>query len=122
MSGGFCKNRQPVREDVVVDAAISELKRVLLATDLYDQLTTKLYMQPLERGRYRALSTIFPLDLEGGSRKSWAISEASDVVGNDGCAGSAIRLSGPTNSWGCRGLGPVRGVDSHRLVSVKPRP
>lgn len=34
MTGGICTNRQPVREDALLEAAVSEMKRILFATDL----------------------------------------------------------------------------------------
>lgn len=41
-SGGACGNDQKVREDVLVDAAVRELKRLLFDTELHEQLRNKI--------------------------------------------------------------------------------
>ena len=42
MSGGVCKNKRPVRGDVLVAAAFQELRRVLLDTTLHEQLRARI--------------------------------------------------------------------------------
>ena len=41
-SGGTCANDKPVREDVLVSAALAELKRVLTETDLLDEARSRI--------------------------------------------------------------------------------
>lgn len=41
-TGGACRNQQKVREDVLVAAAVAELKRLLFDTDLREQLRLKI--------------------------------------------------------------------------------
>lgn len=42
VNGGICSNRRTVREDVLIKAAVEELKRVLLTSDLHKQLQEKI--------------------------------------------------------------------------------
>lgn len=41
VNGGICNNKRSVREDVLITAAVDELKRLLLTRELYDQLREK---------------------------------------------------------------------------------
>lgn len=41
VAGGVCGNRRPIREDVLIDVAVAELRRVLLSPELNDLLREK---------------------------------------------------------------------------------
>lgn len=49
---GTCKNRRGVREDVVVDAAVEELKRVLQAPELMDRLRERVNARIAELAKH----------------------------------------------------------------------